>query len=130
MAYYLIVAQEDMYHGGHGIEDWTIEDCAGVHEAFALGHEMSLDLIDSYSEFYNLFKENAEYWADQEEEDRGEIFTEEEREEYITNAIEEQREDDVYYMCWKLSDKFDYSSLNKEDIDWRDVADIYGEEEY
>ena len=129
MANYLIVAQEDMYHGEHGIEDWTIEDCANVQEAFAIGREMSLDLIDSYGEFYDSFKENAEYWADQEEED-GKFLSAEEREEYIANAIEEQREDAVYCMCWKLSDKFDYSSLNKEDIDWRDIADIYGEEEY
>lgn len=128
MANYLIVAQEDMYQGEHGIEDWTIEDCADAQEAFAIGREMSLDLINSYSEFYNSFKENAEYWADQKEED-GEIFTKEGREEYIANSIEEQREDAVYCMCWKLSDKFDYSSLNKED-DWRDIADTYGEEEY
>lgn len=129
MANYLIVAQENTYHGKHGIENWTIEDCADAQEASAIGREMSLALIDSYSEFYNSFKENAEYWADQEEEDRGGIFTEEGREEYVANAIEEQREDAVYYMCWKLSDKFDYSSLNKED-DWRDIADTYGEEEY
>ena len=129
MANYLIVAQEDMYRGEHGIEDWTIEDCANVQEAVAIGREMSLDLIDSYGEFYNSFKENAECWADQEEED-GKFLSAEAREEYIANAIEEQREDAVYYMCWKLSDTFDYSSLNKEDIDWRDIADIYGEEEY
>lgn len=129
MANYLIVTQEDMYQGEHGIEDWTIEDCANVQEAFAIGREMSLDLIDSYDGFYNSYKENAEYWADQEEED-GKFLSIEAREEYIANAIEEQREDAVYCMCWKLSDKFDYSSLNKEDIDWRDIADTYGEEEY
>lgn len=129
MANYLIVAQEDMYHGEHGIENWTIEDCANAQEAFAIGREMSLDLIDSYGEFYNSFKENAEYWADQEEEERGGLFTEKGREKYVANAIKEQREDAVYYMCWKLSDKFDYSSLSKED-DWRDIADTYGEEEY
>lgn len=129
MANYLIVAQEDMYRGEHGIEDWTIEDCANVQEAFAIGREMSLDLIDSYSEFYNTYKENAEYWADSDAED-ARFLPAEEREEYIANAIEEQREDAVYCMCWKLSDKFDYSSLNKENIDWRDIVDTYGEEEY
>lgn len=129
MANYLIVAQEDMYRGEHGIEDWTIEDCADAQEAFAIGREMSLDLIDSYSEFYNTYKENAEYWADSEAED-ARFLPAEAREEYIANAIEEQREDAVYCMCWKLSDKFDYSSLNKEDIDWRDIVNIYGEEEY
>jgi len=128
MANYLIVAQENMYRGEHGIENWTIEDCANVQEAFAIGREMSLDLIDSYSGFYDSYRRNAEDWADQEEED-GRLSAEA-REEYITNAIEEQREDAVYYMCWKLSDKFDYSSLNKEDIDWYDIADTYGEEEY
>ena len=129
MADYLIVAQEDMYRGEHGIEDWTIADCANAQEAFAIGREMSLDLIDSYSEFYNSYKENAEYWADPEAED-ARFLSAEAREEYIANAIEEQREDAVYCMCWKLSDKFDYSSLNKEDIDWRDIVDTYAEEEY
>lgn len=129
MANYLIVAQEEEYRGEHGVENWTIEDCADAQEAFAIAREMSLDLIDSYDEFYDSFKENAEYWADQEEED-GKFLSAEAREEYIANAIEEQREDAMYCMCWKLSDKFDYSSLNKEDIDWRDIVDIYGEEEY
>ena len=127
MANYLIVAQEEEYRGEHGVENWTIENCTDAQEAFAIGREMSLDLIDSYGEFYDSFKENAEYWADQEEED-GKFLSAKAREEYIANAIEEQREDAAYCMCWKLSDKFDYSSLNKEDIDWRDIVDIYGEE--
>ena len=126
MANYLIVAQEDMYHGDHGIEDWTIEDCADVQEAFALGREMSLDLIDSYHQFYDSYRENAEYWADQEEEEHGGNFN---REEYILNAIEEQREDAVYCMCWKLSDNFNPSVLNKEE-DWQDIVDLYAVEEY
>ena len=123
MARYLIVAQDEMYQGMHGIEDWTIKECSNEQEAFFIGHVMSLDLIDSYADIYDSFRDNAEYWAGQMEEE-GQYF---DREDYILKAIEEQREDDIKYLVWKLSDNYcseDNSS------DWRDIAENYGEEEY
>ena len=129
MADYLIVAQDEIYRGKHGVENWTIEECSNEHEAFALGRDMSLELIDSYADIYESFKENAEYWADQEEEERGRMFTEEDREKYITEAIEAQRKDDIRYRIWKLSDRFDYSKLISSEEDWQDIEDCYDEEE-
>ena len=129
MAKYLIVAREAMYNGFHGLEDWTIEELPNVQEAFALAREMSLDLIDSYSELYNIFKENAEYWADSIEEEDGPM-TAEQRENYIIQAIEDQREEDVEYCIWRLSPRFDYSEIIFEFDTWQEVADLYGEEEY
>ena len=129
MANYLIVAQDEIYQGEHGMEDWTIEECSNEKEAFIIGRDMSLDLIDSYSEIYDGFRDNAECWADQEEEE-GRVWTSAERENYIYEAIEEQREDDVRYLVWKLSDRFDYSKITPENDDWRDIVDNYGEEEY
>ena len=128
MADYLIVAQDEIYHGEHGVENWTIEECSNEQEAFAIARDMSLDLIDSYDDIYMGFRENAEYWADQEEEE-GRVWTSAEREEYIYNAIEEQREDDIRYHVWKLSDRFDYSKITSEDDDWQDIVDCYAEEE-
>lgn len=129
MANYLIVAQDEIYQGEHGIEDWTIEEHQNEQEAFMAGRDMSLDLIDSFSAIYDIFKDDAECWADQEEEE-GRIWTSAEREKYIYESIEEQREDDVRYLVWKLSDRFDYSEITSEDIDWRDIVDTYGEVEY
>ena len=128
MADYLIVAQDEVYHGEHGVENWTIEECSNEQEAFAIARDMSLDLIDSYDDIYMGFRENAECWADQEEEE-GRVWTSAEREEYIYNAIEEQREDDIRYLVWKLSDRFDYSKITSEDDDWQDIVDNYSEEE-
>lgn len=125
MADYLIVAQERIYRGELGIESWTIEKCSNEQEAFAIARDMSLDLIDSYDDIYAGFRENAEFWADQMEEE-GRVFN---REDYITQAIEEQREDDIYYRIWKLSDRFDYIKLISSKDDWQDIVDCYAEEE-
>ena len=126
MADYLIVAREQIYNGVDSIEDWVIQECANVEEAFAIGREMSLDLIDSYMSIYNIFKENAENWADEiEEEDQH--FN---REDYIEAAIEQQREDDISFQVWKLSDRFDYSKITSENDDWRDIVENYAEEEF
>lgn len=129
MAKYLIVAREAMYSGSYGVEDWTIEELPNEQAAFAMAREMSLDLIDSYSDLYYTFRDNAEYWADNAEEE-GEIWTAEQREEYIAQAIENQREDDIDYCVWKLSDDFDYSEVESEDYDWHDIVDLYAIEEY
>ena len=75
---------------------------------------------------YNIFKENAENWADEiEEEDQH--FN---REDYIEAAIEQQREDDISFQVWKLSDRFDYSKITSENDDWRDIVENYAEEEF
>ena len=86
----MIVAQDEIYQGEHGVEDWTIEEYQDGQEALMAGRDMSLDLIDSYPEIYDGFRDNAECWADQEEEE-GRIWTSAERENYIYEAIEEQR---------------------------------------
>lgn len=121
MAKYLIVAQDGIYRGERGVEVWTVEECPNEQEAFSVGHDMSLDLIDSYADIYEEFKENAEYWADQMEEE-GQTFN---REEYIMQAIEEQREDDIHCYVWKLSDDFKMDSS-----DWNDIVEKYAVEEF
>ena len=126
MTDYLIVAQDELWHGSHGAEEWRIVSCENEQQAFSIAREMSLDVIDSNPDAYATFKDNAEYWADMKEEE-GEEFN---REDYIEAAIEQQREDSIYFMCWRLSDRFDYSKLTSDEDDWRDIAENYAEEEF
>ena len=126
MTDYLIVAQDEMSHGSYGREDWRIVNCENEQQAFSIAREMSLDVIDSNPDAYATFRDNAEYWADMKEEE-GEEFN---REDYIEAAIEQQREDNIYFMCWRLSDRFDYSKLTSDEDDWRDIVENYAEEEF
>ena len=126
MADYLIVAQDKFWYGGFGMEEWRIVNCENEQQAFSIAREMSLDIIDSDSDACATFRDNAEYWADMKEEE-GEEFN---REDYIEAAIEQQREDNIYFMCWRLSDRFDYSKITSENDDWRDIVENYAEEEF
>ena len=78
---YFIYAYDEMYNGLHGMYDYRFESCS-FHMAETYGHEMSYNVIESYSDIYeSLYDEDS---------------TDEEMEEAI--------QEDIAYEVWELYD--------------------------
>lgn len=100
---YFIYAYEEFYSGLHGIYDYRFDECT-LHQAESQGHEMSYEVIESYS--YLL------------EEICGEDATEEE----IDEAIQE----DIAYEIWELRDDApSFEELEEMNLDPQSYIDEY-----
>ena len=97
MSYYLIYATEGMYEGLHGVCDEAIVETDNEKEVEETAYQMSMEIMESYSEIGEALLEDARLEA----EFKG-IESEEDPEfEEILNEIYEEN---VSYDYWKLKE--------------------------
>lgn len=125
MKTYLIYADEGQYCGLHGMYDWDIVECVDEDEANEIGMEMSYELITSYSSLIDSFEEEAKEelsyeGISQEDPDWEDIFSE---------RMDELISEDTQYRIFELKPGFDYSTIDTQNEDWKDIRDIYAVKE-
>ena len=59
-----IYACDNIYGGLHGMEDYGIFEVANMHEADAIGEEMSRGVVDSYSQIMESIEEDCAYYVE------------------------------------------------------------------
>lgn len=121
MKKYLIYACESQYGGLHGMEDWTICECNSYEEACEIGHEMSYEVITSYSSIIDGFEEEAhgrliEEGITVDDADYDDLY-----DDWMNDLIEE----DIEYSVYELQEEIDYDTLIKDDTNWEDIRDKY-----
>lgn len=88
---YVIYAYEEKYEGYHGINDWSIWDCANEKEAISIARENSMEVINSYSCVYEELENDVESFTDED-------MSEEDIEQLRADIYEE----DIAYFIWKI----------------------------
>ena len=78
---YFIYAYDEVYNGLHGMYDYRFDFCS-LESAEAYGHEMSYNVIESYSDIYES------------------LYDEDSTDEEMDEAIQQ----DIAYEIWELRD--------------------------
>lgn len=121
MSIYLIHAYEETYSGLHGMEDYDIVETDSLDTLRDYGHEMSLDVMESYGCIEEVLYQDALEWAE-------EMGYEEDDEEF-SDYLDELHEDNVAYEYWKLNDEYTtiqyWDMLRKSNGDWEEIRDKY-----
>ena len=117
MAKYLVVGYDQEYGGLHGMEDWTCID-GSFEEAMELGHEMAIEVIESYSNIIDDFKDQVLEEGFEEDTDEFE------------DALSQRIEDDVDFSIFKLRDDTPiYEITHNPELSWQEIKENYVEEE-
>ena len=121
MAKYLIYACEMQYNGLHGMNDWNVYDCQTYEEACEIGHELSYDVINSYSCIEGAFEEEVmerlrEEGITEEHQDYDDLY-----DEWLDELIEE----DISYSVYQVQEDIDYDALIQGGKDWEEIRDMY-----
>ena len=103
---FLIHAKEAIYDGLHGIESTDIVEVDTLEEAHNIAYEMSLDVINSYSDVYDELETEVEEtiayedtvkWTDKRIDDlRGEIYNDD-----VCYDLYELDEEKVKDLSWE-----------------------------
>ena len=107
---YVIYAADDLYHGYHGMVDWSIEDCKNEKEALEIAKEKSLEVINTYSTINN---ELNYYVDDILSDDIYYSISEEEKEDLRNEIYLEDVEYNVYEIDADIAKKYDIDYLEK-----------------
>lgn len=99
MAIYMIYAYEHMYGGLHGMNNTVILESEDTKSLYSMATEMSMEVMDSYSDVGETLLENAR----EEAESRG-IYDEDDPE--FEEILDEEYEENVEYDIYELSDHF------------------------
>lgn len=99
MAIYMIYAYEHMYGGLHGMNNTVILESEDAKFLRSMATEMSMEVMDSYSDVGETLLENAR----EEAESRG-IYDEDDPE--FEEILDEEYEENVEYDIYELSDHF------------------------
>ena len=99
MAIYMIYAYEHMYGGLHGMNNTVILESEDAKSLYSMATEMSMEVMDSYSDVGETLLENAR----EEAESRG-IYDEDDPE--FEEILDEEYEENVEYDIYELSDHF------------------------
>lgn len=99
MAIYMIYAYEHMYGGLHGMNNTVILESEDAKSLRSMATEMSMEVMDSYSDVGETLLENAR----EEAESRG-IYDEDDPE--FEEILDEEYEENVEYDIYELSDHF------------------------
>ena len=99
MAIYMIYAYEHMYGGLHGMNNTVIVESEDAKYLRSMATEMSMEVMDSYSDVGETLLENAR----EEAESRG-IYDEDDPE--FKEILNEEYEENVEYDIYELSDHF------------------------
>jgi len=125
MANYLIYACEQRYGGLHGMYNYTVEYDITEQQANEIGHEMSIDVMESYSCIIEDLQEDAEYYADRDTIDDNEY------EDLICDMLGELEEENAEWSLYRLrdnlteEDKKQIKELDKK-LDWEEIKKVYG----
>ena len=108
---FLIHAKENIYDGLHGIESIDVVEVDTLEEAHNIAYEMSLDVINSYSDVYDELETEVEETIAYED-------TVKWTDEYINDLRDEIYNDDVCYDLYELDEEkvkdFSYETLTHE----------------
>ena len=113
MANWFVYACEQHFQGYHGIETYDVFYDIDEEDANSNGHDMSIEVMESYSAVMDGIEEDAEQWAS----DEGiayETIDDNEREEWMANAIAELEEENTSWYIRQLRD--DLTDEDKEQI--------------
>lgn len=99
MAIYMVYAYEHMYGGLHGMNNTVIVEAEDAKSLYSMATEMSMEVMDSYSDVEETLLENAR----EEAESRG-IYDEDDPE--FEEILNEEYEENVEYDIYELSDHF------------------------
>lgn len=99
MAIYMVYAYEHMYGGLHGMSNTVIVESEDAKSLYSIATEMSMEVMDSYSDVGETLLENAR----EEAESRG-IYDEDDPE--FEKILNEEYEENVEYDIYELSDHF------------------------
>lgn len=113
MANWFVYACEQHFQGYHGIETYDVFYDIDEKDANSNGHDMSIEVMESYSAVMDSIEEDADQWAS----DEGiayETIDDNEREEWMANAITELEEENTSWYIRQLRD--DLTDEDKEQI--------------
>ena len=99
MAIYMIYAYEHMYGGLHGMNNTVILESEDAKSLYSMATEMSMEVMDSYSDVGETLLENA-----REEAESCGIYDEDDPE--FEEILDEEYEENVEYDIYELSDHF------------------------
>ena len=100
---YFIYAYDEMYNGLHGMYDYCFDECT-LQTAESYGHEMSYNVIESYSDIYES------------------LYDEDSSDEEMNEAIQE----DIAYEVWELRDNApSFEELEAMNLDPQSYIDDY-----
>ncbi len=99
MAIYMIYAYEHMYGGLHGMNNTVILESENAKSLYSMATEMSMEVMDSYSDVGETLLENAR----EEAESRG-IYNEDDPE--FEEILDEEYEENVEYDIYELNNHF------------------------
>jgi len=116
MNIYLIHATEGIYRGLHGMEDACIVEAENRDELESLGTQMSIEIMESYSDIEEMLLENARSEAEFREIDEEEDACE------FENILNEEYAENVEYQIYQLSKEYTVEQ-------YREMLDRYGAEE-
>lgn len=113
MANWFVYACEQHFQGYHGIEIYDVFYDINEEDANSNGHDMSIEVMESYSAVMDDIEEDADQWAS-EEGIAYETISDNEREEWIANAIAELEEENTSWYIRQLRDNL--TNKDKEQI--------------
>ena len=113
MANWFVYACEQHFQGYHGIETYDVFYDIDEEDANSNGHDMSIEVMESYSAVMDDIEEDADQWAS-EEGIAYETINDNEREEWMANAIAELEEENTSWYIRQLRD--DLTNEDKEQI--------------
>lgn len=103
MANWFVYACEQHFQGYHGIETYDVFYDIDEEDANSNGHDMSIEVMESYSAIMDSIEEDADQWAS-EEGIAYETINDNEREEWIANTITELEEENTSWYIRQLRD--------------------------
>ena len=113
MANWFVYVCEQHFQGYHGVETYDVFYDIDEEDANSNGHDMSIEVMESYSAVMDSIEEDADQWAS----DEGiayETIDDNEREEWMANAIAELEEENTSWYIRQLRD--DLTDEDKEQI--------------
>lgn len=113
MANWFVYACEQHFQGYHGIETYDVFYDIDEEDANSNGHDMSIEVMESYSAVMDDIEEDADQWTS----DEGiayETIDDNEREEWMANAIAELEEENTSWYIRQLRN--DLTDEDKEQI--------------
>lgn len=120
MNWYLIHSFESSCNGLYGIEDWRLVECEDEDEAYDIGLEDAIDVINSYSFLIEEIEDEAnEIWARERD-----TIDENEYEQWFDDVVDELIRESAQVEIWRLQDGIDYLKL-EEDLDYEEIRDNY-----
>lgn len=133
MANYLIYACEQHYGGLHGMYTYDVQYGISEKVAHEYGHDMSIEVMESYSSIMDDIEADAEQAA-MDEGIAYDTVSENEYDDWMCNAISELEEENAEWSVYKLRDNL--TQEDKEQIsilmhrnDWEEIVKQYSEEQ-